>query len=97
MSKWMSYGKIYHSDVRTRPRLPRGCVFTRGRVFTIRSNGKKRVRADASVRVRVPVGAGRHGPAPARPRRRTLDTCRADAVKRLRGRGFRGGRLGFRI
>jgi hypothetical protein len=35
MSKRTSYGKIYRSDVRTRPRLPRG------RVFTARADGKQ--------------------------------------------------------
>jgi hypothetical protein len=48
MSKRTSYGKIYRPDVRgrrpnvrVRPCLPRGHVLTRGRVFTIRADGKK--------------------------------------------------------
>jgi hypothetical protein len=36
MSKRMSYGKIYRPDIRARLRLPRGHVFTYGRVFTAR-------------------------------------------------------------
>jgi hypothetical protein len=52
MSKRMSYSKIYRwtsisigrSDVRARPRLPRG------RVFTIRADGKKRVHVDRLMR-----------------------------------------------
>jgi hypothetical protein len=49
MSKRTSYGKIYHLDDRTRPRLPRGRVFTCGKVFTIRANNKKRIRTDAPL------------------------------------------------
>jgi hypothetical protein len=40
-------GRPFRSDVRARPRLPRGRGFTRGRVFTVRRRGKNRVRADA--------------------------------------------------
>jgi hypothetical protein len=50
MSKRTTYGKFYrldirvcHPDVRMHPRLPRGRVFTCGRVFTVRADGKKRV------------------------------------------------------
>jgi hypothetical protein len=49
MSKRTSYGKIYRPDVRARPRLPRGRVFTRKQVFTVRDDGKKHVRTDAST------------------------------------------------
>jgi hypothetical protein len=41
-----------HPDIRARPRLPRGCGFTRGQVFTVRRRGKNRVRGDAGVRLR---------------------------------------------
>jgi hypothetical protein len=43
------------SDVRARPRLPRGRGFTRGRVFTVRQRGKNRVRADATERPREKI------------------------------------------
>jgi hypothetical protein len=59
MSKQVSYDKIYRPnvrgrrpDVRTRPRLHRGRVFIRGRVFTVRVDGKKRVRVDVPMRPR---------------------------------------------
>jgi hypothetical protein len=54
MSKQTSYGKIYHPDirichpdVRTHPRLPRGCDFTCRWVFTVHIDDKKCVRTDA--------------------------------------------------
>jgi hypothetical protein len=45
-------GRPFRPDVRARPRLPRGCGFTRGRVFTVRGRGKNRVRTDAAQRPR---------------------------------------------
>jgi hypothetical protein len=56
MSKQTTYGKIYRSDIRARPRLPRGRIFTRGRVLTVRADGKKkcpRGRAYASARTQA--------------------------------------------
>jgi hypothetical protein len=46
MSKQTSYGKIYCLDVRARPQL------SRGRVFTVPADSKKCVRADAPLRPR---------------------------------------------
>jgi hypothetical protein len=40
-------GRPFRPDVRTRPRLPCGRGFIRGRIFTVRRRGKNRVRADA--------------------------------------------------
>jgi hypothetical protein len=57
MSKRTSYGKIYRpnvpghrQDIRARPQLSRRRVFIRGRVFTVRADGKKCVRADVLMR-----------------------------------------------
>jgi hypothetical protein len=37
-------GRPFRLDVRPRPRLPRGCGSTRGRVFTVCRRSKNRVR-----------------------------------------------------
>jgi hypothetical protein len=57
MSKRMSYGKIYlldirrhRLDIRARPRLPRGSVFTHERIFTVHADRKKRVSEDTPLR-----------------------------------------------
>jgi hypothetical protein len=55
MSKQTSYSKIYRPDVRARPRLPCGRIFTRERVFILRADGKKMRPhgcTNASVRMR---------------------------------------------
>jgi hypothetical protein len=47
MSKWTSYGKIYRPDVRIRrPNVRAYPHLSRGRIFTVRADGKKYVRAD---------------------------------------------------
>jgi hypothetical protein len=61
MSKQTSYSKIYRpdiqfvqtsADVQARPQLPCRRIFTRGWVFTARSDSKKCIRADAPLRPR---------------------------------------------
>jgi hypothetical protein len=71
MSKRTSYGKIYRSDVRARPRFSRRRVFNRDRVFTVCADGKKTRlcgRANASARtrsyVRADIGTRPHLPTP---------------------------------
>jgi hypothetical protein len=77
MSKRTSYGKIYRPDVRgcrpntrARPRLPRGRIFTHGRVFTVRADDKKtslRAQADAFARIQPCVRADKSASAQTRP------------------------------
>jgi hypothetical protein len=68
-------GRPFRPDVRPRPRLSRGCGFTRGRVLTVRRHHKKRVRADATMRPRERRDASAWTPMSAR----TQSNVRADA------------------
>jgi hypothetical protein len=78
MSKQTSYGKIYRPDIRVRPHLPRGRDFTHRRVFTVRDDGKKCVRAGTNLSART--RAASLLPAPLLPR--------ADVICCPRGRAL---------
>jgi hypothetical protein len=80
----MSYGKNYRPDVRPCPRLPRGCGFTHGRIFTIRGRGKNRVRVDIGPSTRT-----RSSPCPHPPSRPPRSPC-ADGLLRPSGLEKRG-------